>query len=388
MPEPSKSAPEQACALLEELNRTLESGSPQQRLRILRSVTDVFMAGSRTFTDEQVAVFDEILIRLATDLEQAARTRLSQKMAGLDRAPRRLVRSLAFDPAIEVAAPVLIRSCALSDADLVENARSMSQAHLLAIAQRVALSEGVTDALIARGEARVVRCVVRNRRARFSLPGCEKLVVRARRDRTLAAELARREDLPRQIYVKLLQSASAEVRARLEAKYPDLAAEIEVSVDELATRLQEEARNASQQHAQAARNLQTRLRLRPASDADVHAPARANDFAKTALALSHLGGFAPDLAERALVDSSTDMLLILAKAADCSWTTARAMLTMPEARRNLTDDDLAQCAEQYGRLQPDAARALVRFREQRLAQAAPAPGVGVKLAAGAMRLAS
>lgn len=387
MQDRAESAP--TCSLLEELNRSIQSGGPRERLRILRSVTDVFMAGARTYSDEQVAIFDEVLTQLASEIEKDVRVRLAQKMAGLQRAPRRLVRSLAFDPDIEVAAPVLIRSQELSEADLVENVRRMSQAHLLAIAQRVELSEEVTDALIGRGDMRVVRCVVRNRRARFSLPGCEKLLVRARRDRTLEMELARREDLPRQIYVKLLQNASAAVRARLEAAHPDLAAEIEVSVDELASQLQQAAREMSQQHAQASRNLQARLRQRPASDADVHAPAQANDFAKTALALSQLGGLTLDVVERALADSGTDMLLIVARAAECSWTTVRAMLCMRDAGRKLGEPELAQCSEQYRRLQPDTARALLRFREQRLtAQDAPASVGGLTLVPDPLALAS
>ena len=150
-------AADQTCSLLAELNRCLEDGGPQERLRILRRVTDVFMAGARTYSDAQVAVFDEVLTKLASDIEKEVRVRLAQKMAGLERAPRRLVRSFAFDPEIDVAAPVLIRSRELSDPDLVENARTMSQSHLLAIAQRVELSESVTDALIARGRLTSLR---------------------------------------------------------------------------------------------------------------------------------------------------------------------------------------------------------------------------------------
>jgi hypothetical protein len=37
------------------------------------------------------------------------------------------------------------------------------------------------------------------------------------------------------------------------------------------------------------------------------------------------------------------MVLILAKAAGCSWTTARELAVMQAAKRNLTDDDLANC---------------------------------------------
>ena len=44
---------------------------------------------------------------------------------------------------------------------------TQSQQHLLAIAQRNALSEQVTDVLVERGDRDVVRSVAQNDRARF-----------------------------------------------------------------------------------------------------------------------------------------------------------------------------------------------------------------------------
>ncbi len=115
-----------------------------------------------------------------------------------------------------MAEPVLIHSQQLSDADLVENASTKSQKHLFAIAQRLKLSEKVTDVLVERGDRRVLHKVVSNRGARFSLAGYGKLTHRARRDRTLTLALGRRSDLPRQYFLKLLETASASVRAKLE----------------------------------------------------------------------------------------------------------------------------------------------------------------------------
>jgi uncharacterized protein (DUF2336 family) len=206
---------ERTFSLLDELIQSLEQGGPQERLRILRRLTDLFMAGARSFSGEQVAIFDDIFQELTADLETSARERLSHAMAKAGRAPRRLLRSLAFDDDIAVAGPVLVHSRDLSDEDLIENARSKSQAHLYAIAQRLELSEVVTDVLIERGDARVVRCVARSSRARISLPGYDRLIVRSREDRVLAVAVGERRDLPRQCYIKLIETASASVRARL-----------------------------------------------------------------------------------------------------------------------------------------------------------------------------
>jgi uncharacterized protein (DUF2336 family) len=357
---------EQSCSVLDELINSVERGGPQQRLKVLRRVTDLFMAGARGYSEEQIAIFDDIFRQLTTDIESKVRVRLAKKMAALDCAPRGLVRSFAFDDDIDVAAPVLVRSPLLSDDDLIENAKTKSQAHLLAIAERIQLSEGVTDVLVDRGDTRVVRRVARNCGARFSVRGYYQLISRARQDRKLTLALAKRRDLPRECYVRLVESASASVRAALEAAHPQFAGLIEASVDELAAQLQEQARVLSTQHRAAARKLDSFLRNRTVTDADVHAAAHAQDFERAALSLARLGHFGIVVVERALLDHGPDMLLLLAKAAGCSWTTARALLQLREAGRHLTADDLGRCAEQYRKLKDETARNVIRLRECRL----------------------
>jgi len=356
---------EQVCSLIDELTCSVENGGAEERLRILRRITDMFMAGAHSYSDAQVAVFDDVFQQLAAELEAAARARLSRIMADIERAPRKLVRSLTFDEDIQVAAPVRMRSRDLSD-DLVENARSKSQAHLLAIAQRLELSETVTDVLVNRGDMRVVHRVARNRRAPFSLPGYDKLIVRARRDRNLTLTVGERRELPRHCFLKLLETASASVRAQLEVAHPQFAAKVQVSIDEVAADFQQQARELSKQHALAARKVQSRLRGRDATDADVHAPAHAQDFDRTALSFARLGDFPLAVVERALLDSGVDMVMVLAKVAGCSWTTVRALLQMRDAGRNLNADNMQRCAEQYRKLKLETARSIIRLREERI----------------------
>ena len=356
---------EQVCSLIDELTCSVENGGAEERLRILRRITDMFMAGAHSYSDAQVAIFDDVFQQLAAELEAAVRARLSRIMADIERAPRKLVRSLTFDEDIQVAAPVRMRSRDLSD-DLVENARSKSQAHLLAIAQRLELSETVTDVLVNRGDMRVVHRVARNRRAPFSLPGYDKLIVRARRDRNLTLTVGERRELPRHCFLKLLETASASVRAQLEVAHPQFAAKVQVSIDEVAAEFQQEARELSKQHALAARKVQSRLRGRDATDADVHAPAHAQDFDKTALSFARLGDFPLAVVERALLDSGVDMVMVLAKVAGCSWTTVRALLQMRDAGRNLNADNMQRCAEQYRKLKLETARSIIRLREERI----------------------
>jgi uncharacterized protein (DUF2336 family) len=352
-------------SLIDELNDVVAVGDERQRARILERIADLFAAGSRGYSSEQISLFDDVLRKLAADIEQKARARLAHCLAEIGNAPPKLIRALAFDDAIDVAKPVLVHSQQLTDADLVENARTKSQEHLLAIARRLKLSEPVTDVLVERGDHRVVHRVVRNEGARFSLAGYEKLSERAIRSRRLTVALARRSDLPRQMFLKLLETASASVRAELENANPNAVDVVRDAVDEVATSAQQEARNTSRRYAVALRDANRLFGAQSVTEASLHAPAHAQDFARTAIALAKLGPFPVDLVERALLDKGEDMTLILAKAAGCSWTTAKELLLMHAAKRELQPDDLARFFDRYKKLPRDTARNIVTFYEQR-----------------------
>ena len=156
------------------------------------------------------------------------------------------------------------------------------------------------------------------------------------------------------------------MRAKLEAANPQAAGAIRDAVDSVATAMQQEARKTSREHAIAMRDAKRRFNVRPITEANVHAPAHAQEFEKTVVALARLGCFPLDLVERALLDEGEDMLLLLAKAAGCSWTTAREMLLMYVANRTLTPDELTRAFERYRKLSQETARNFVSFHERRM----------------------
>jgi uncharacterized protein (DUF2336 family) len=353
-------------SLIDELNAALASGGDEERRRILERVAELFAAGSRGYSGGQIALFDDVLQKLCADIEVKARARLAQRLAHIDNAPPQLMRSLAFDDAIAVAQPVLIHSQQLGDADLVENATTKSQDHLFAIAQRLKLSEHVTDVLVERGNRRVIQKVATNSGARFSLAGYDTLTRRARRNRRLTLALARRRDLPRQYFLKLLETASASVRDTLEAANPQAAAAIRDAVDEVATGLQQAVRDTSPRFATALRDANRCCNAQPFTEASVHARAHAQEFTRTVIALAKLGRFPVDLVERALVDKGEDMILILAKAAGCSWITVKELLLMYVAERDLQPDELTRTFDRYSKLTQEAARKIVHFHERRM----------------------
>jgi len=353
-------------SLIDELNGAIASGGDEQHQRILERIADLFAAGSRGYSSEQIALFDDVLQKLAADIEVKTRARLARRLAHIDSAPPKLIRALAFDDQIEVAEPVLVHSKELTDTDLVENATTKSQDHLFAIAQRLKLSEPVTDVLVERGDRRVVHKVVTNKGARFSLAGYGKLTIRVRNDRKLTLALGQRDDLPRQYFLKLLETASASVRAKLESANPRAAAAIRDTIDDVASSAQQEVRKASRRYATTLRDVNRCFNACPLTEASIHASARAQEFERTVVALAKIGRLPVDLVERALLDKGEDMILILAKAASCSWTTAKELLLMYVAERNLPPDGLARAFERYKKLTKETASNAVNFYLRRM----------------------
>src|SRR3954447_5909753 len=227
--------------LLDELQTTLAHGTVARRVETLRRVTDLFINGVVDYSDDQIGLFDDVFQCLMDHIETSAKTLLANRLAPIDTAPPLTIRALAFDDVIEIAGPVLSQSARLDDDTLIENARSKSQAHLMAISTRKVLSGAVTDVLVQRGNNEVIQSTVNNPGAEFTERGFTRLVSRAEGDDNLATCVGLRPSIPRHLYLKLLAKASDTVRQRLEAANPQLAAQVPTAVKEATRR----ARSAS-----------------------------------------------------------------------------------------------------------------------------------------------
>jgi uncharacterized protein (DUF2336 family) len=256
---------------------------------------------------------------------------------------------------------------------VVANAYQKSQQHLAAIAERKSLSETVTEVLVARGDQQVVHTVAKNHGARFSDAGFRMLVKRSSGDDALAMHVGARQDVPRQHFLRLLQEASASVRARLVAENPQVGVAVETVLSEVVGGIRSEARKVSPDHAAARAEVERLLHERRLGEAEVYGFARERRFEQTAIALALLCDVDSDLAERALLDPGHEMALILAKLAGFSSTTAKAILLLKAADRGMSAQDLDQALTSYGRLQAETARRVLGFHRTRLKGPAAAP---------------
>src|SRR5580692_8906959 len=356
----SKSLPTSE-SLLDELQATLAHGTVARRVETLRRVTDLFISGAVEFSDNQVALFDDVFQCLMHHIETSAKALLSNRLAPIDRAPPLTIRALAFDDLIEVAAPVLSQSERLDDQTLIETARSKSQAHLMAISTRRALSGAVTDVLVQRGNDEVVQSVVGNPGAEFSERGFTRLVNRAEGDDNLATCIGLRPNIPRHLYLKLLAKASETVRARLEAANPPLVGNVSSAVRE-ATRLARSAPSVLSQETVIAHALVKTLyedgRL---DERQVAAFAEAGKFDETNAAIAALANVSVSIAENMMVETRAEGVMILAKVSGMSWSTVKSIINMRDELSGMDGADLQACKATYERLRPSTAQQVLRF---------------------------
>jgi uncharacterized protein (DUF2336 family) len=352
--------------LIDELEAALNSGTNSRRIEMLTRITDLFVSGAGRYSDEQIGVFDDVMVRLVSMIETQARSKLAHRLAAISDAPSNVIHMLAFDDEIEVAEPVLRQSERLEDPALVASANTKSQRHLFAIAQRRSLSEAVTDVLVERGDRDVVHSVVNNVGARFSDAGFRMLVNRSADDDDLATVVGLRSDIPRTHFLVLLEKASSAVRARLAAENPQASSTIEGVIAEVVGGIRNDARNASPDFAAAQAAVERQNRLRRIGEAEIYQYAHDRKFEETAIALSMMCDTPIDVVERALLDPGAEIVLILAKVAGLSATTTKAILLLRAADRGMSAKDLDQALTSFNRLQPDTARRVLGFFRTRV----------------------
>src|ERR1700743_799657 len=153
-PRSGRAMPASHLSITDEIEAAIRVGSEEKRLETARRVTDLFLVSAGQYDDEQIALFDDVLERLIKTIElraiadvsaRIALAEISAQLAPVSQAPPSVIRRLAGNDEISIAGPVLTESSRLTTEDLVELAKTKSEAHLLAISGRWWLKEIITD---------------------------------------------------------------------------------------------------------------------------------------------------------------------------------------------------------------------------------------------------
>jgi uncharacterized protein (DUF2336 family) len=358
--------------LIDELESTIASTEVHHRADVLRRITDLFAAGSNGFSSEQVELFDDVMCRLVDEIEESARATFGQRLADMGRTPKNLVRTLAFDDSIDVAGPLLSQCEQLDEATLVENAKTKSQDHLLAISRRYSIGEAVTDVLVERGDQKVALSAAANPGAKFSEFGFTTLVERSENDVDLALRVWSRHDISRQHLLKLFADSSESVRRKIQSgdrRNADLVKEL---IAEAADKLQAKSRESSLKYATARDQVNALQKTGDLGEGPLLEFARKGKFDETALTLATMSQLPIGVVERAIVHKSTEQIIVIAKAVGLSWITTKAILMIRGGSKGMSAHDLAQSLANYNKLKPETAEKAIKFYRMRDRAVGPA----------------
>jgi uncharacterized protein (DUF2336 family) len=351
--------------LIDELNEAVAHGSAERRAEVLQRVTDLFAFGAAEYTDEQIILFDDVFNSLVASIEVSARATLANRLANIPNAPPAISRTLATDDVIDVAGPMLEHSEALDSTTLVEQSRTKSQQHLLAISRRKSLDSAVTDVLVERGDKPVVLSAAENPGATFSEAGYTTLVRRSHGDDELAICIGLRRDIPRHHLLKLLVHASHAARSRLDSAHLMATAVIQSAVAEAARAIQSETGATSRNFLTARAHIEALHAAGHLDEVEVGNFAKMGKFEETTAALAILSNLPIETVERAMVQERPETVLIIARSIGMSWQTVKGILKMRAGDRGIGTHDLELCLGTFTRLKLTTAQQVVDFQRKR-----------------------
>lgn len=287
---------------LHDLIALAREDSSDKRRELLREITDCFFA--RPPEPGEATLYDDVLTRLTAEMETAVRAELGLRFADSANAPRGLIRRLANDDELAVAAPVLSRSPVLTDEDLLEVVRTKGQGHLQAVSVRPTVSEIVSEVIVERGDDLTLGVLLENDGARLSRQASEAAVDRAKRNPALHEAVVGRRQLP----PDLLNDMYFVVEARLKQRILEENARLDPRKLEEALRAQ---------------------RVQRAVDAGA-LPADYRQAEERLLAFERQGRLDPPTLIRLLREGGTAFTLAIARMTDVDYATADRVLKSGE----------------------------------------------------------
>jgi uncharacterized protein (DUF2336 family) len=208
------SAPRQADAVL------AEDGDDEVRAELALKIGRLAPQLPAETTDKIARLTLQVLEKLAADQLPRVRRIVAEEIKRCDNLPRGLIRRLALDAEIAVAAPVLEYSPLLSDQDLLEIiASDPIQGALAAVARRVAIGSGVIDAVAAADDDEAVAALLANPSAQIREETLDRIIDRAPPKEAWHTPLVRRGELSVRAVARIATFVSFALLRSLEERH-------------------------------------------------------------------------------------------------------------------------------------------------------------------------
>ncbi len=203
---------------LSELAQVARDKSPVGRSKMFALLARLFWRRGAIMKPKEKVMLAEILRLLRPKTLAEARMELAYEMAGSTLAEPELLRVFAEDD-IEIASPVLFSGNRLEPSDLIAVIESKGAAHAATIATRKGPTIAVVDALARLEDPEILRRLLGDPEAPFSIPALSSAALVAMTDVPLQRLLAERRELPESIAEDMMTWADPEVCETLNGRF-------------------------------------------------------------------------------------------------------------------------------------------------------------------------
>lgn len=301
--------------LLQKLNSETNSDA---RRELLRKVTETLSQNTRTPSEEEFAELDGVLSAVAQEYSLQVRTEFARLVAASVTRFCHASEQFAMDDAIEVAAPVLRHSQALTEDALLRVVREKSQAHMLAITKRPSVSEGISQALVERGSDEVVTSLLSNTCAQIADRTYDVVALRADGSPKLRAPFVHRSGVPLDLLNGLYEKVDKDLRGEILSKFASVSPEdLDKAFERSRARITQSHRQMPDDFVQAQKNVAAMQAAKQLVPACLMTLLREGQKARTAfkLAFSRLTDVDFDVIDRAVSAGDLDTVALLCRSA-------------------------------------------------------------------------
>jgi uncharacterized protein (DUF2336 family) len=335
--------------------------SSEKRRELLRDVTDLFLENAPGYSDTERDHFGAIMGKVAREMEIAVRQHLAERLAEEAAAPPDLIAQLAHDE-FSVAQPVLLKSSALREQDILSIATSRGNEHLNSIALRSGVSQTVSDVLVSRGDDRVLESLVKNEGADISRAAIEVIVDRSEKNDALQGPLVKRSDLPVDLLQDMFMFVSKTLREHALTRLKGVSeAAIERALNDAKKRFSRNVAEANATDKKAEAFIAEKLRKRELNESALVQLLRSSMMPEFIIGMARLAEIDIKTTRRIILHRNVEAIAIVCKASRFDRATFSAIALLVDATPARSVSQTYQILSLYDKVAPEVAQRAMRF---------------------------
>ena len=345
-----------SAALLSELD-AIDGWPPERWADILNKVTKFFLGHADSLSTHQIALFDDVFVRLIDRVDRQLLTQISRQLTEARCTLPQATRRLALHEDESISLPIL-KSGNLAQDLLIDVVQSCGSKQRLAIACRNDVARPVSEALVRCGDRAVHHAIAENKGVKLSEDNWARLIQLGESDLGLSEKLGRRRDIPtplkRRLHSKMDDTRMRELNAMPGVMRDQI--ENTIATTEIAKNSDQRPDYASAQAKMMELGRKGRL-----NNSTINRFAISGEYTNITAALALLTGSPPDVIERLITSDNIEGTVLACKASRLDWATANAIVKHRPGHPPVPAEELEKAKKTFETFSLSAAQRTVRF---------------------------